>query len=235
MLGRRARTTTVDPDRLVDALHRVSHEDLVELSSALLGRLPAPRQIAALRPYLDVAKLKPTRKQASLADDVRAFDRAVRAGDYYEGFNVNSKNFMEKSEGTERFIRDCRRLLERGITDASKGSAAELSAAELRACFEVLFVLLRRIDEGDDDVFFADEQGSFQVGVPWERVLPAWFACLAPTTEPEDFARLVVEWVDAFQEYCRGKHFGAARRVANAAQKRALRAHLAGHPSREDA
>ena len=38
-------------------------------------------------------------------------------------------------------------------------------------------------------VFFADEGGSWQVGVDWKSVLPADFRCLAETAGPEEFAR----------------------------------------------
>ncbi len=41
-------------------------------------------------------------------------------------------------------------------------------------------------------VFFADEAGSWQVGVDWREVLPAWFKCLRQTAEPEEYARSVV-------------------------------------------
>lgn len=35
------------------------------------------------------------------------------AGEYDESFSVNSKNFMDRSEGTEAFIADYDRLLAR--------------------------------------------------------------------------------------------------------------------------
>src|SRR5262249_24272214 len=36
------------------------------------------------------------------------------------------------------------------------------------------------IDEGHDDiVFFADEGGSWQVGIYWRKVFPPWFRCLS--------------------------------------------------------
>ena len=57
--------------------------------------------------------------------------------------------------------------------------------AEVREAFETLFGLLCHIDKVPDDVvFFADEAGSWQVGVDWDKVLPAGFTCLAKTAEP---------------------------------------------------
>ena len=62
----------------------------------------------------------------------------------------------------------------------------------MREAFDLLFALLRHIDACEDDViFFADEGGSWQVGVSWKNVLPAYFRCLAETAGPEEFAREV--------------------------------------------
>jgi len=45
----------------------------------------------------------------------------------------------------------------------------------------LLIDLLREIDRFDREVvFFADEDGSCQVGVPSDRVLPVWLRSLSP-------------------------------------------------------
>ncbi|HTU41044.1 MAG TPA: hypothetical protein VMF10_05010 [Candidatus Aquilonibacter sp.] len=38
-------------------------------------------------------------------------------------------------------------------------------------------------------IFFADEGGSWMVGVEWRRVLPAWFRVLSATASPAEIAR----------------------------------------------
>lgn len=63
------------------------------------------------------------RVAAPLLDEVRRFDHASRGGDYYEDFNVNTKNFMDKQEGTESFIAEFDRLVSKppgGIPASSK-------------------------------------------------------------------------------------------------------------------
>lgn len=116
------------------------------------------------------------------------------AGRYYESFAVNSKSFMDQSLGTERFIAELERLVTRCTRAASKGSRGPV-----RHAFELLFALLRHIDECEDDViFFADEGGAWQMGVDWKNVLPAYFRCLAETAGPEEFAREAV--VDAYDD-----------------------------------
>ena len=97
-------------------------------------------------------------------------------------------------------------------------------AAEIREAIEIIVGLLRYIDECHDDIlFFADEGGVWQVGVDWNKVLPALFLCLSRTMEPEDYARRVVEVVNEFDKYRRGVHLAAARRLGTVAQRRALR------------
>ena len=137
---------------------------------------------------------------------------------YYESFNVNSKNFMDKSEGTESWIDECHRLLELCEIHAESDDPAEVCEA-----LEIIFGLLRSIDEEPDEIiFFADEAGAWQVGVDWLKVLPVWFRCLSATTEPEEYARRVVEVVDQHDSHDRAKHFTAARKAGTPAQAKAL-------------
>jgi len=187
-------------------------DDAIEL-------LPPAKLAKLVRPYLDVKQLRPDAPgNNSLLAEIGAFDTASRAGTYYESFNVNSKNFMDKSTGTRAFIADCNRLLDRCVAQASRSDPAEL-----REAIDIILGLLRYIDECHDDViFFADEGGSWQVGVDWAKLLPAWFACLSRTSEPDEHARRVVEVVDEFDESDRGRHLSAARRIATPSQRKAL-------------
>jgi hypothetical protein len=61
---------------------------------------------------LNDVRADPAASRRTLLEDVRAFDAAARAGDYYQSFNVNSKNCMDKSAGTRSFIADFSRLLD---------------------------------------------------------------------------------------------------------------------------
>ena len=105
-----------------------------------------------------------------------------------------------------------------------RGGRHESSDVECRNAFEILFGLLRHVDEClDDIIFFADEGGSWQVGVEWRSVLPAYFRCLAVTALPEDYARAAVLVIEEFESFNRALHLKSAREAANPAQKRALR------------
>ena len=149
---------------------------------------------------------------------VRQFHRDSLAGRYYQDFRVNSRNYMEKSRGTETFIAEHSRLVEACLR-AEQNGEFETAAEGL----ELLIDLMRGIDQGRDDiVFFADEAGSWQVGVPWDRVLPAWFRSLSPTTEAYEWAETVVDALNDFASYQMDEILAAAREAATAEQRDAL-------------
>ncbi len=94
-----------------------------------------------------------------LLDEVQAFSSESLRGDYHESFAVNSRNWMTMSEGTKRWIDKCNRLLDRCVAQARRGGS------DVRESFDLLFGLLRQLDDGRDDiVFFADEAGSWLRG-----------------------------------------------------------------------
>lgn len=158
----------------------------------------------------------------SLQDDVREFYDAAMAGTYYETVEINNRGRQKQSSGTDTFISEFDRLLRRCIRAADQ----EVPSG-LRDSFELLFGLLRHIDEGNDDVlFFADDGSSLDVGVNWRTTLPAYFNCLAKTSSPEDFARTVDEAIADFVDYDRPRYTDAAREVADDAQRIALDAFM---------
>jgi hypothetical protein len=210
----------IDRDKLRAAIRKLGDEHVCYMLDDAFDLLPESKLVKLVGQYLDVAKLRPDAKaKGTLLAEVQTFERASLEGEYYESFNVSSKNFLETSTGTRAWIAECRRLLGRSI------EAKKVSPAEVRDALERIFGLLRHIDEGHDDiVFFADEGGSWQVGVDWAKVFPCWFACLAATAAPEEYARQVLAAVDEFEKFRRGKHLATARRIATPEQRKALRA-----------
>jgi hypothetical protein len=212
----------IDRDKLRAAIRKLGDEYVFYMLDDAIDLLPATKLERLVGQYIDVKRLRPDRAPTGgkrpLLALVKDFDARSRAGQYYESFNVNSKNYMDTSPGTRSFIADCRRLLDRCVAEAVKGDRAET-----RASFETIFGLLRHVDECHDDVvFFADEGGAWEVGVDWAKVFSAWFGCLSRTAEPEEFARLVIEVVDELEHHDRDRHITAAKRLATALQRRAL-------------
>jgi hypothetical protein len=156
--------------------------------------------------------------EGNLLSDVKAFKKASLAGEYFESFNVNSKNCMEKSTGTRAWIADCHRLLDRCAAQERKGDPADV-----RQAFETIFKLLDHIDECLDDViFFADEAGSWQVGVDWNKILPPWLRALSATAEPEEYTERITALLERHYSYGSGKMLAIARRTATPLQRMAL-------------
>ncbi len=91
---------------------------------------------------------------------------------------------------------------------------------EVRQAMDILFGLLNHIDKGDDDViFFADEGGSWQVGVDWAKVLPVWFKALSATAEPLEYAERITALLSCHYSHGRDKMLAIARRTATARQR----------------
>ncbi len=211
----------IDLEMLHVALRRLSRGNLLVIAERATELVPRAKLRALVGDFVRLDELaEPKSGAAPLLDEVRKFHAASLRGDHYETFAVNSKNFMQKSEGTEEFIAEFDRLVGKCVRAGEK-----TPGRPLRGAFELLFGLLRHIDEGHDDVvFFADEGGAWQVGVDWRAVLPAYFRCLADSASPEDFAREVDRTIKDFAEYERPRHLTAARRVASTEQKAAMRA-----------
>jgi hypothetical protein len=212
----------VDLDELRTAIRRMKRGDLLMVAERAIELVPKAKLQALVGDMVHLNKLEKKKTGAApLLDEVRKFHTASLVGEYYEDFAVNSKNSIEQSEGTDAFIAEFNRLLVKCIRAALN---ARRLKKPVREAFDLLFALLRRLDcEPDDVVFFADEGGAWQVGVDWRSTLPAYFQCLAEEATPEEFAREVDRVIEDFSEYDRAKHLTAARRVASAEQKAALR------------
>jgi hypothetical protein len=149
---------------------------------------------------------------------IREFHRDSMAGRYYQAFAVNSRNYREKSRGTETFIAEHARLVDACLRAEQAGDLATASEG-----LNLLIELMREIDRFERDVvFFADEAGSWQVGVLWERVLPAWFRSLSPTSEAHDWAETVVDALNDFGDYKTAEILEVAREIATPEQRDAL-------------
>lgn len=193
--------------------------DLLIIAERAIELVPKPTLKALVGDYVDVDDLpEASATPDALLDEVQTFHVDSLAGRYFEDFAVNSRNCTEHSRGTDAFIAEFKRLL-RGCISAADSGRYEVA----RQSFELLFGLLRHIDECHDDViFFADEGGSWQLGVDWRSVLAAYFPCLAKTATAVDFASTVDHVIEDFAKHDRPRYLRSAHAVANAAQRVAL-------------
>jgi hypothetical protein len=142
--------TEIDRAKLQANLRRLRREDLLCLLDRAIDLLPQAKLVPLMDGYVQPEQMKPDgTARGRLLATVHTFREASLRGDYYEDFMVDSKNYMDKSRGTETWIAECGRLIDRCVDSAGKGRHAEA-----REAFDILFDLLRRVDAGDEDIGF---------------------------------------------------------------------------------
>lgn len=210
-----------DLTKLRDELRGLRRCDLLIIAERAAELVSKAHLTPLLGDFMQVNVLvAPGTTRPPLIEEAQKFYCESRDGRYFEPIAANARNFMEHSRGTDAFVAEFDRLLRQCVQ-----AVGHQPGASVREAFEVLFRLLRRIDEAHDDVvFFADEAGSWQLGVNWHMVFPAYFRCLAETASPEEFARAVDQMIHAFAEHERPLHLRTAHQVASAAQEAAVRA-----------
>jgi len=211
---------SIDRDKLRAAVRRLGNEYVYRMLDTAMDLLPPSKLLKLVRRHVDDPSelLSDGTSEGNLLTDVKAFEKASLSGEYYESFSVNSKNFMEQSHGTVAWIAECHRLLGRCVAFEKKGQPAEV-----RQAFDIVFGLLEHIDRCLDDViFFADEGGSWQVGVDWDEVLPPWFRALSATATPEEYAGRTTGLLKHHHNCGGEKMLNIARKTATPEQRRAL-------------
>jgi hypothetical protein len=105
----------IERDKLRTALRHLGSEHVFYMLDDAIDLLPPTKLHAVVKKYLDVSRLRPDADNppARLLADVRVFERASLAGEYYESFAVNSKNCTQESSGTIAWIAQCQRSVKR--------------------------------------------------------------------------------------------------------------------------
>jgi hypothetical protein len=201
------------------AIRGSGNETIFFLLDDALSLLPPAKLRQLLAQYLKPEQfVSDVAVKHDLLAEVQAFQKACMAGEYYEAIDVNSKNCTRSSLGTLAWIADFRRLLLSCVAQSKKRNVSSL-----RRAFDILFDLLDRFDDADDRmVFFADEGGSWMVGVDWKRVLPAYFRVLSATADPAEYARRIETFVGRYCNYQRAELLVEARQVATPSQLKEL-------------
>ncbi len=215
---------TFDRDKIRRNLEHLDGADRRVLLDRAIDLLPDESLPELLADYVHLHKVvADDGPPPDLLASIQAFHRDAMAGRYYETFHVNSRNFLSKSPGTERFIAEHARLVAGCLRAETRGDLAAAAAG-----LELLIDLMREVDRCHRDVvFFADEAGSWQVGVLWDRVLPAWFRSLAPGLDADAWAVKVVDALNDFASYQLDDILVAARDAGTDAQRAALARHEA--------
>lgn len=159
---------TADLAKVRAYLRNMSHQHLFAMLDEAVGLLPKAKLDLLVRRHVSPEHMQkeiPTSKsRPTLRAEVSDFVERSRRGDYFESFNVNSKNCTEQSNGTTAWIADCNRLLDRCVARA-KGKGGRSEALE---AIESLFDIIDLAASCEIDVvFFADEGGLWSFGIDW--------------------------------------------------------------------
>jgi len=203
----------VDLEKLRCSLQSLSRGDLLVIAQRAIALVPGATLPALLGDRVQIdASVDMATEVTSLLHAVRRFHAASMGGKYYEDFPVSGRTCTEQSKGTDAFMAEFDRLVVRCVREADVGPRPAV-----REAFELLFGLLRHIDQCHDDViFFADEGGSWNVGVAWRTVFPAYFRCLAETATADEFARIADQAIRDFAGHDRSHLLSGALRASPA-------------------
>ncbi len=212
---------SIDRDKLRVYVRQLDGGDLLVLLDRAIDLLPNTKLPAFIKDYVRPADLRSDGSSpAGLLEAAQRFHQESLAGKYYEDFSVNSKNCTDKSRGTQTWIAECHRLLSQCVSASAEGDLNET-----RTSFELIFNLLHEINTCRVNlIFFADEHGAWQVGVLWGEVMPAWFRCLAPSADAEEYAELAHGMISFYAHWESDRFLKAAVAAANADQAAALAA-----------
>ncbi|MEZ4273591.1 MAG: hypothetical protein R3C68_19775 [Myxococcota bacterium] len=207
----------IDWKSVEPSLHKLKKDALFGLLHESFHALSAARRTSIFGEYVD----RPDLRDASAHDismAVEKFHSDSVGHRYYDSFDVNSKNYRDKSEGTVLWISECNRLFEQCVILTKKGHHTEA-----RQSMDLLFDLLDQMDRDSGQIIFlADEAGSWQVGVDFDCVLPAYLTSLAAHADPKDYAQRAVTLIAEYASYDREKFLAVAQDVANPQQCQAL-------------
>jgi hypothetical protein len=210
---------TVDLEKVRVDLNHLDRALLLVLAGRALDLVPRSKLPELVHGLVRLEPVAPKRvTTVAVLAEVKRFHEASLAGDHYETFAVNSKNYMEKSPGTRRFLAEFQRLGRACIKQESK-----TPPAETREALELLFDLLFKIEQDALIVFFGDEPGSFQVDADYDGLMPVYFRALSKTAKPSEYALIVRTIIGKLGlDYNRREHVEAAKLAATLEQRKAL-------------
>jgi hypothetical protein len=172
----------INRSKLRNHLRLLNNDTIFAMLDEAIELLPPAKLQRLVGRYLslpDLDLLGPEPKAdtpARLRAAAESFAVASRRGDYFQAFDVNSKNCHEQSKGTTAWIGDVGRLLDRCVAL----SARTRGVADVLIAFEQLFEVVEQAASCECDMlFFADEGGIWEFGISWREVGAAWMSCVA--------------------------------------------------------
>jgi hypothetical protein len=184
----------VSQERVWWLLRSLERDALMLIAARALANLPVNQLERVLGGYAQAADVsaRAGEDEPGLLATVGRFCIHARQGHFNE---ASRQSRQEESWGTHEFLARCRMLFERCLAEAEGGGASEV-----RSALEHLMELLRELDEKPDEIVrFMAEGGSWQVGIDWSKVVPAYARCLAQTASSQaEFESAIERMLQSF-------------------------------------
>lgn len=124
-----------------------------------------------------------------ILDDISDFHKESKHGDYY---NADLKNPMDIPEETSEWCNKYGMYLDQ----TSQISIQGFHEIAIK-CFRLLFDLIDNI--GNEEIFYADEAGSWMVGGDHEQAYKYYITSLANYCSPEDFVEHIIPLLESYE------------------------------------
>jgi len=155
-------------------------------------------------------------------EEIEDFRAASLAGNHYEPFAINSKNWRHIPDGTREWFDDLGDLLADCVQLTRQGQHG--AAVE---CFAILWALILQMENGAK-IVFGDEIGGWMIPGDKKQHLRAYLESLAATATPEAFTQAVTPLLvrDSHQSFS-GQVYQSAADFAGPEQRAQMAAEIA--------
>ena len=100
MTNHAGKMSEIDREKLRAEIRKLGTEYAFYMLDDAIELLPPSKLRKIAKKYIDLERLRPdaeTVTEENLLAKVKAFEKASLAGEYFESFNVNSKNFTKQA------------------------------------------------------------------------------------------------------------------------------------------
>jgi hypothetical protein len=212
----------IDKAALIQQLSKQPASTKLELLGAAYDAMTDPQRQAVfgahVRPQPETSE---TKTGEELLQEIQRFRQDSLNRKYYAPFNMNSKNYREIPEKTKTWFSQLGEFLTNSMALTKQGDHANAVA-----CFDLLYELIRAMENGDE-IVFAEEVGSWMIPVDEKKVVAAYLKSVAAIASPEQYVATAVPLVqrDSYQSFAEDV-YASAMRAANKTQKASLAAEI---------
>lgn len=174
----------IDKKVLFDGLEKMPKKELIEfIETVFINLEPRPQRDAFGDLYYELVKEKQT--PSDLLDNIENFYEDSLAGYYYESFMINSKNFSDIPEETDKWFDELSRYL-----DFTSDLVEVKNYPIAVKCFKMLFELIEKMEEGEE-IVFAHELGDWMIHANSDYI-ENYIIALAQTASLDEYATILI-------------------------------------------